>query len=113
MSKSNTIEDPGHEWEDGSLGRDEAHVARASEALRAEIDAATGMLMVSLRLQKSLVDELKLIAEFRGIGYQPLMRDVLGRFARTELMQVAKELQDQRRAHEEIEAARQSGQRRA
>lgn len=35
---------------------------------------------------------MKLIAEYHGVGYPPLMRDVLNRFARTELHTIAENL---------------------
>jgi hypothetical protein len=39
-----------------------------------------------------LIKDMKLIAEYHGVGYQPLMRDVLNRFARTELHTIAENL---------------------
>ena len=48
--------------------------------------------MISIRLQKDLIKKLKLIAKYHGIGYQLLIRDLLQRFARNELMQIAMEL---------------------
>ncbi len=52
------------------------------------VDKALGLQMISIRLPVRLIEQLKVIAMHRGIGYQPLMRDVLGRFARGELIQV-------------------------
>ncbi len=100
LAKIATESDP---WETGELGRDEQSVECAPEDLRKEIDEALELQMISMRLQKDLVATLKLIADYRGIGYQPLIRDVLGRFARSEIIQMAKELQEQKKAREAVE----------
>ena len=47
-----------------------------------EIDAlndALGMQAISIRLPKEMIEAYKLIAAHHGVGYQPLMRDVLQR----------------------------------
>ena len=67
------------------LGNSEEHVEAASEIARAEVDAALGMRMISIRLGRILLRDLKAIAEFHGIGYQPMIRDLLGRFVRSEI----------------------------
>ncbi len=90
-------------WETGKLGRDEQFVECAPEELRREIDEALELQMVSMRLQKDLISILKVIAEYRGIGYQPLIRDVLGRFARAEIILIAKEAQEKKKALEALE----------
>ena len=56
----------------------------------ASVDESLGLKAISLRLNKILLERLKLIAEVRGIGYQPLMREVLNEFARDELLRLAK-----------------------
>jgi hypothetical protein len=68
-------------WETGKLGNDERYVRRVSAAEEARIEAALGLRTISIRLPERLIEQLKLIAIHRGIGYQPLMRDVLSRFA--------------------------------
>ena len=40
------------------------------------------MHLLSFRIQKSLITKLKNIAKEEGIGYQPLMRQVLTRYVR-------------------------------
>lgn len=92
-------------WETGELGRDEKFVECAPEELKREINEALELQMISMRLQKDLVSALKVIADYRGIGYQPLMRDVLSRFARLEIIQIAKELQEQKKAREVLDQA--------
>lgn len=72
-------------WEDGELGRDEAHVRVADDGETAQVDEALELQMISIRLQKGLLDALKEIAGHHGIGYQPMIRDLLNRFARSEI----------------------------
>ncbi len=84
-------------WETGKLGRDEQFVECAPEELRREIDEALELQMVSMRLQKDL------ISMYRGIGYRPLIRDILGRFARPEIILIAKEAQEKKKALEPLQ----------
>ena len=68
-------------WDSGQLGSEEGHAQRVSSDLEKQIDDSLGMQMISIRLDKSLIDSYKLLAAFHGLGYQPLMRDALKRFA--------------------------------
>lgn len=72
-------------WESGKLGRSEEHVRVATPEEMAAVDNALGLQMISIRLQKGLLEALKDIAKFHGIGYQPMIRDLLNRFARSEI----------------------------
>ena len=76
-------------WEDGTLGRDEAYAARASAETVHQVDDALGLQMISIRLSKELIQDFKMIAQVHGIGYQPLMRDALTRFADAEIKKMA------------------------
>jgi predicted DNA binding CopG/RHH family protein len=67
-------------WENGELGREEKYVKKADKGVQAQIDKALDMQMISIRLQKSLIEDLKFIATLNGLGYQPLMRQILKRF---------------------------------
>jgi predicted DNA binding CopG/RHH family protein len=67
-------------WEEGRLGRDEKYAAVADPSHEAALDEALGLQAISIRLPRQLIDQYKLIAHFHGVGYQPLMRDVLSRF---------------------------------
>lgn len=71
-------------WENGELGRSEEHVAVS----KTDVDDALGMQMISIRLQKRLLSDLKKIAEHHGIGYQPMIRDLLNRFVHSEIKQL-------------------------
>ena len=79
------------QWESGELGRDEKFV-RKSDSDRTKLDDKIGLQMISIRLQKSLIDDLKDIAELNGIGYQPLMKQVLKRFVDAEKKQLLREM---------------------
>ncbi|MFC0708675.1 hypothetical protein [Azorhizophilus paspali] len=74
-------------WEDGSLGQSLDHTAVASGSKR-EVDEALGLQLISIRLQKQLLCDLKKIADYHGIGYQPMIRDLLNRFAQSEIKKI-------------------------
>ena len=74
------IKDTTEAWDDRSLGADEEHVGVADEAHEAALNDALGLQSISIRLPRQLISQYKLISHFHGVGYQPLMRDVLARF---------------------------------
>ena len=74
------IKDTAEAWDSRSLGADAAHVAVADESHEAALDEALELQSISIRLPKQLIKQYKLIAHFHGVGYQPLMRDVMARF---------------------------------
>lgn len=78
-------------WEDGSLGREEEFVRVSKNVDDAELNEAAGLQPISIRLQKSLIEDFKMIAEINGIGYQPLIRQVLKRFADSEKRRILRE----------------------
>lgn len=59
------------------------------------IDESLGMQMISIRLQRDLISVLKEIAQFHGIGYQPMVRDLLHRFAVSEIKDILSKRLDQ------------------
>jgi hypothetical protein len=75
-------------WEKGRLGRDEKYAVVADPSHEAALDEALGLQAISIRLPKQLIDQYKLIAHFHGVGYQPLMRDVLARFVHNALNEI-------------------------
>jgi hypothetical protein len=84
-------------WESGELGADEKHAHPASVELAAQIDDALGMQMISIRIEKSLIESFKILGAFHGIGYQPLMRDALKRFADCEMKAIVTGLVESQR----------------
>lgn len=89
-------------WESGELGMsaESVQVSTDSDAL----DKALGMQPISIRLEKKLIENLKRIASHHNIGYQPMVRDLLNRFATAELKFILKqelaELNEQQRNSE-------------
>lgn len=78
-------------WDTGELGSSAEHAVAAPEGLDVEIDEALGLQPISIRLPKRLIEDLKLIARKEGLGYQPLVRRVLLRFAEAEFRSMAHE----------------------
>ena len=78
-------------WDTGELGRDEQHVAVADASHDAALDEALGLQSISIRLPKELINQYKLIAHFHGVGYQPLMRDVMQRFVKGAMKEILEE----------------------
>ena len=96
---------PKSAWESRALGAEHDYVQVASPELESRVEAALGLQMISIRLPKDLIDTLKLIAKYRGTGYQPLMRDVLNRFAASELKTLAQEVNDTKHAKAAVSRA--------
>jgi predicted DNA binding CopG/RHH family protein len=80
-------------WENRSLGNDESFVKVVDEAREANIDEASGTQMISIRVQKSLIEDFKMIASLNGnIGYQTLMKQIMQRFVTCEKKRIFNEL---------------------
>lgn len=97
MSKHAKIPASDEAWERGQLGDSEEHVKKLEEDIEAQIDAALELHPISIRLQKSLIDDLKMISALSGIGYQPLMRQVLKRFVDCEKKKILQEKYEEAR----------------
>ncbi len=69
-------------WDKRELGASEKHVRKASPEREKALDERLGLQTISIRLQKSLIINLKKLAEEDGIGYQPYIRQVLMRYVR-------------------------------
>lgn len=92
---TNKIEDTIEAWEDGSLGRDSKYAKAVSkeeqQRLQASIDEAFCLKPISIRMEVESLDSLKAIAKHRGVGYQPLIRQILHRWIDSELKLIAAE----------------------
>ena len=84
---ANAQQIPGTEaaWDSGALGENPDTARVVSKEKTAEIEDAIGLQSISIRLPKSLINNFKLIARIHGMGYQPLMRETLNRFAQEEM----------------------------
>ena len=85
------IESTADAWETGQLGQDEAFVEVSKDIDQKMIDESLDLQMISIRLQKSLIEDLKMIAKLNGLGYQPLARQILTRFVEGEKKQLLKQ----------------------
>ncbi|MEO5703101.1 MAG: hypothetical protein ABIQ54_04375 [Gammaproteobacteria bacterium] len=116
MSKQTLPLIPGTEeaWDTGALGEDENFVAVAPDADH-EINEHLELQPISIRLEKSLIEDFKMIAALSGLSYQPLMRQCLRRFADGEIKRIlrgfiaekaaALELAEQKKAQKKSKAA--------
>jgi hypothetical protein len=93
-------------WDEGTLGRDGAYAKRVpiSPEHRAKLDAKMDLEPISIRLPKQLLADLKAIAAQNGLGYQPLVRQVLTRFATAELKAYARDALASQRAATALQA---------
>jgi len=86
------IEGTSENWENGLLGNDEAFAKVSETVLSNDADDLLALQLISIRLSKSMVNDLKFIAQVNGIkGYQPLIRRVLERFVTAEMNMIARE----------------------
>lgn len=95
-------------WDDRTLGADKEFVEVVDQASEESIDEAVGMQMISIRLQKSMIEDFKLIASLSGgLGYQTLMRQVLRRFVECEKKRLFRELVSEKLQEEQKQQQKQ------
>lgn len=99
-------------WENGKLGENPDFIVQSSAEDEALMDAALELKPISIRMPVTLIKQLKIISTFHGIGYQPLMRDILSRFAQVEILTILRQQAEQKALEasltdEESPAARQ------
>ena len=104
MSKHKRIPASDEAWESGELGDDPKFATIFEGDIQPQVDEAIAMQPISIRLPKSLVETYKLLGQKHGLGYQPLMRRVLIRFADAEMKLVLNEyVAEQQRAAEDAD----------
>ncbi len=87
-----TIKSTDEAWEDKALGAEEEFVSILDESLEAAIDEASATQLISIRLQKSAIEDLKIIASINnGIGYQTLIKQILKRFIECEKKRILRQ----------------------
>ena len=69
--------DDAEKWENRDLGASAEHAKPAPKEVSEQIDDSLGLVPLSMRLQKSLIDDLKELAKEQGLGYQPFIRQIL------------------------------------
>jgi predicted DNA binding CopG/RHH family protein len=101
-------------WETRELGASLEHAQVSSAERSHALDDALGMQAISIRLPKQLIDQYKMIAQYHGVGYQPLMRDILARYVPHAMQEMMTDLEAQlEKAKAEAEKIEQSGMRKA
>lgn len=94
-------------WDSRQLGASVAHAKVASAEPQTAREAALGLQSISIRLRRDLIESYKLIASYHGVGYQPLMRDILQRFVKEGLKEVVEyQTQKSEQAEQRIEDMR-------
>jgi len=88
MTKEKKILGTEQAWDSRTLGCDIKYAKRAKSELALNIDESLGLQMISIRLNQELIAAFKVIGKHHGVGYQPLMRDALQRFATAELKSI-------------------------
>lgn len=91
------IEGTAEAWDERVLGANKRHAKHMDFGDEQEIDAALELQPISIRLQKSLIEDFKLIAEMNSLGYQPLMRQVLTRFVDCEKKRILREMASEKK----------------
>lgn len=84
-------------WDSGELGNDPKFAQVFKGDVQSGIDEAMAMQPISIRLPKSLIDSFKLLGQVHGLGYQPLMRRALARFAEGEMRRVVNDMVTEQR----------------
>ena len=88
-----TMPDTDEAWDERVLGHDESFVEIVSSEEEAQIDEAAGTQLISIRMQKSMIEDMKMIASLNnGIGYQTLMKQILQRVIDSEKKRIFAEL---------------------
>lgn len=79
-------------WDERKLGADENFVEVVDDETTQQILDSAGTQLISIRMQKSLIEDMKLLASLNGLGYQTLMKQILQRFVDCEKKQIFREL---------------------
>jgi hypothetical protein len=69
-------------WESGKLGASAKHAKPISRKQEQAFDDALGLQLISVRIQRSLIEQLRGLAKLEGMGYQTFMRQILTNYVR-------------------------------
>lgn len=89
-AKENEIYENVDLWESGKLGSSE-ETAKKSNFSVSDLQKSIQLQAISLRMQKDVLEDLKFIAKHHGIGYQPLIKQILKRFVDSEMKYILKD----------------------
>ena len=79
-------------WENRELGATESFVRKVSPEREKALDEKLALQIISIRLQKNLIDDRKELAGEDGLGYQPYIRQLLTQHVRNEKIKREKHL---------------------
>ena len=88
-NKITKVKNTAEAWESGEFGRDIKYAKAVEKKMGNQIDEALGLQMISIRLEKDLIESYKLLGTKYDMGYQPLMREALKRFVEGEFKLIA------------------------
>lgn len=71
-------------WDNRELGATDSFVRKTSIEQEKSLDEKLNLHLLSIRLQKDLIEDLKNLAGEDGMGYQPYIRQVLTHHVRNE-----------------------------
>lgn len=97
-TKKAMIQNTAEAWENGEFGMDIKYARTTNKKIGAQIDEALGLQMISIRLEKELIESYKLLGTKYDMGYQPLMREALKRFVEGEFKMIASEVLEKQNA---------------
>ena len=69
-------------WETRQLGASPEHAVRDTDEDDKELDDAMGLHLLHFRIQKSLFEQLKQLAQLEGLDYKPVIRRILDSYVR-------------------------------
>jgi predicted DNA binding CopG/RHH family protein len=69
-------------WENKQLGASAEHARASSVEQQHKLDEATGLQLLSIRMPKLLIEQIKQLAKLDGLGYQPYMRKIIAQHVR-------------------------------
>jgi hypothetical protein len=69
-------------WDNRELGASAPYLGFVCAEDEKAIDDGLGLQLISIRLSKSLIEQLKELAKLEGLGYQPLIRQVLTKYTK-------------------------------
>lgn len=95
------IDNSDEAWESRELGSELKHARAVDKKIGTQIDEALGLQMISIRLERDLIESYKLLGAKYDMGYQPLMREALKRFVEGEFKLIASEALEKQRAEKQ------------
>jgi FlaA1/EpsC-like NDP-sugar epimerase len=84
-----------------ALGQDRKFANVVDSTIAEQIDDALGLQMISIRLEKDLINSFKLLGTKYSMGYQPLMREALKRFVDGEFKLIASEALEKQKSEKQ------------